>query len=813
MSSLACIPRRLIVVAAIIATPVSAQTTYQQPPSPIAQILDAPQTPSVVISPDRKWLLLLDRPGLPSIAEVSAPEVKLAGLRIDPRTNGPSRETTYRGLRLRSLEGTTERAITAPANARIASVRWAPDASAIAFVVTQPTGLQLWVADVASGKARAITGLVLNGARGVPCDWMSTSKELLCKTIVARRGPPPQPDAAPTGPIVQESEGRVAPNRTYDGLLQTPHDEALFDYYMTTQLAFVSLAGGMRPLGKPGLYDDFDPSPDGRFIQVSAMHRPWSYIVPMGRFPRRYEIWDRTGKVVRVLTDRPLQEEISTSFDAVEKGPRDFEWRADAPATAIWAEALDEGDPARPAESRDRVVALAAPFTGEPQTLVTLAFRASGLGWARADAAVIQEYWNKTKRVRTWIIDPTRPGSAPRLLSERSAEDRYADPGVMVTVPSALGTSVLLLSPDSSSVFAVGGGASPEGDRPFLDRLDLKTGKSTRLWRSEAPYYEEVIAVLDNQGQRLVTRRESVKDVPNYYLRNLATGSLTALTTFTDPAPQFAGVTSELITYRRADGVQLSAKLYLPAGYEKGKGRLPFLLWAYPREFKTAAAASQVLGSPYRFVRPTGPSHLFALTQGYGVLDGPTMPIIGEGNREPNDTYVEQLVNSARAAIDKIVELGVADRDRIAVGGHSYGAFMTANLLAHSNLFRAGIARSGAYNRTLTPFGFQAEERPYWKARDTYTTMSPFTFADSIKTPILLIHGMADDNSGTFPVQSERFYAALKGNGATVRYVQLPAEAHGYRARESVGHTLWEMVTWLDKYLKKDERPKVSSIP
>lgn len=789
--------------------PLGAQSGYRQPPAPIAQILDAPLTPAVSISPDRKWLLLLERSALPSIAEVAAPELKLAGDRINPRTNGRSRETTFRGLRLRSLSGSGERPIATPAGGRIGNVIWAPDASSIAFSVTNATGMELWVADVATGRARAIATR-LNGAAGGPCEWLSGAKQLLCRTVPAGRGPVPTASEVPSGPIVQESEGRTAPNRTYDGLLQSPRDEALFDYYYTSQLKLIPLTGAARAVGKPGLYVGSDASPDGKWLLVSALHRPYSYIVPRFRFPVRIEVWDANGAVVRQLTDRPLQEEISTSFDAVEKGPRDFGWRADAPAVAVWAEALDEGDPAREAANRDRLVALAAPFTGEPATLVNLAFRVADLTWARKDVAVVEESWRKTRRVRTWIIDPSKPGSAPRLLSERSSEDRYANPGSMLTTVGPLGRPVLLLSPDSSAVFASGAGASPEGDRPFLDRLDLKTGKSQRLWRSEAPYYEEVAAVLDNEGKRVITRRESVTDVPNYYIRDLGTGALTALTAFKDPAPQFAGVTNQLITYKRSDGVQLSAKLYLPAGYDKSKGPLPFFFWAYPQEFKTAAAASQVIGSPYRFVRPSGASHLFLLTQGYGVLDGPTMPIVGEGDREPNDTYVEQLVNSAKAAVDKVVEMGVADRNRIGLGGHSYGAFMTANLLAHTNIFRAGIARSGAYNRTLTPFGFQAEERPYWKARDIYTVMSPFTFADSIKTPILLTHGMADDNSGTFPVQTERFFVALKGNGATVRYVQLPAEAHGYRARESVGHTLWEMVTWLDKYLKKDEKPKAN---
>jgi dipeptidyl aminopeptidase/acylaminoacyl peptidase len=341
------------------------------------------------------------------------------------------------------------------------------------------------------------------------------------------------------------------------------------------------------------------------------------------------------------------------------------------------------------------------------------------------------------------------------------------------------------------------------GDRPFLDRFDLAPAKTERLFRSEKPYYEQPVTILDREATRIVTRRESLSDVPNYYVRDLSKKSIAAITAFRDPAPQFAGVTTELITYKRPDGVQLSATMYLPAGYDKKQGPLPFFFWAYPQEFKSASAASQVSGSPYRFTRPTGISHLFLLTQGYGILDGPTMPIVGEGEKEPNDTYVPQLVASAKAAVDKIVDLGVGSRDQVGVGGHSYGAFMTANLLAHSNLFQAGVARSGAYNRTLTPFGFQAEERDYWHARDVYTNMSPFTYADSISAPILLIHGMADNNQGTFPVQSERFFAALKGNGKKARLVMLPAEPHGYRARESSGHVLYEMTSWLDRYVKK----------
>ena len=794
-----------------------AQQGYRQPPEPIRQLLDAEPTPTVRPSPTGEWLLVLERRALPTIAEVAAPELRLAGVRIDPRTNGRSREAFFRGLVLqhvpaRGSPSTEQRRIAGPPGARIADVSWSGDGTHIAFSVVSDAEIALWVAEVATGRSRRASPLAMNAAFGPPCRWVG-SEALLCRTVPRDRVPLRPASPIPGGPIIQESEGRPAPNRTYEDLLRSPADEVAFEHYFRSQITLVALAGGAeRALGAPGIYESAEPSPDGKWVLVRTVHRPYSYVVPVDRFPLKTEVWGIDGAVVRALADRGAQEELSTSFDAVPAGPRDFAWRGDAPATLLWAEALDGGDPATPAPKRDRVLALDAPFAGPPGTVAELELRFAGAIAARPDLLVVDEQWWRTRRRRTWIVDPSTPAAAPRALFDRSTEDRYGDPGELVTMTGPRGAPVLRTSADGRSAYLAGAGASPEGDRPFLDRVDLATGKTERLWRTAAPYYEQVVTVLDTAGRRLLTRRESVKDAPNYFLRELAGGRLLVremsgdraiqLTHFRDPAPQFAGLAAELITYPRADGVQLSARLYLPPGYDRARGPLPFVVWAYPEEFKSAAAAAQVRGSPYRFTRPSGASHLFLLTQGYGVLDGPTMPIVGEGNKEPNDTYVSQLVASAAAAVEKIVAMGVADRQRIAVGGHSYGAFMTANLLAHSRLFRAGVALSGAYNRTLTPFGFQAEERPYWQAREVYRAMSPFDAADSIAAPLLLIHGTADDNAGTFPIQSERFFQALKGLGKQVRYVQLPAEAHGYRARESVGHVVWEMVEWMERWVK-----------
>jgi dipeptidyl aminopeptidase/acylaminoacyl peptidase len=782
----------------------AAQDGYRQPPEPIRSILDATPTPRVAVSPDNTQLLLLDRPSLPGIAEVAAPYVAMAGQRLNPNTNFPSRAATSTGLTIMAIATGTSRAVSLPTGVKIGNVRWSPDGRRAVFPMITDQGASIGVLDVASGLVSRVGTVRVNGAFGDPCLWMPSSDALVCKTIPSSRGAAPQAPSAPSGPVTQESFGRKSPERTYQDLLTDGTDDARFTHFGTSQIAVVTLSGAVRTIGAPAVFTSAAPSPDGRYVLTSAIHTPYSYVVPFSRFPLITDLWSVDGQKIRTVHDRALAAEQSTAFDAVDVGPRNIAWRADAPATLAWVEALDGGDPARAAAQRDRVVTLEAPFTATPTQHVAVGTRVRGVTWVRTDLAMVTEYWWKSRQTKTWMINPSTPGAAPRLLFDRSAEDAYGDPGSPVMTMTTQGTMVAKSSADRAALFMTGEGESPTGAQPFLDRLDIATGKTTRLWRSQGEQYEEPIAMLDDRGSRVLTRRQTTTEPPNYWVRDLVRRiAPRQLTRFADPAPQFAGITSKLVTYSRPDGVQLSATLYLPSGYNAERdGRLPFFFWAYPQEFKSAKAAAQVRGSPYLFVRPTGASHLFMLTQGYGVLDGPTMPIVGEGDREPNDTYVEQLVASAKAAVDKVVELGVADRDRIGVGGHSYGAFMTANLLAHSNIFRAGIARSGAYNRTLTPFGFQQEERPYWEASAIYNRMSPFTYADSIKTPILLIHGMNDDNSGTFPIQSERMYAALKGNGAIVRYVQLPGEAHGYLGRESVGHTLAEMVSWLDQFVK-----------
>ena len=783
-----------------------AAARYMQPPAPIAQILDTAPPPLPLVNPTRDTVALLGRSNLPPVAELAEPELRLAGYRINPRNNGPanSRLSWLNGLSFQDIASRQTREVALPQGTRFVAPSWSPDGSRIAFLRGAENGMELWVAERATAHARRLTGPTVNAAFGTGLEWLPDSSALLVRTIPNGRRPAPAAAGAPTGPIVQVNEGRTAPNRTYQDLLRNGGDEAQFEHYFTSQLTLVPVAAGARPraIGAPGLILGASVSPDGRYILQNRVKRPFSYNVPAALFPTEVVVTDLTGRSVHRVADLPLRDDVPPQFDAVPPGPRSAQWRADKPATLVWVEAQDGGDTRRAAAVRDRLFALDAPFTAPPTVLADMADRYAGVVWGRDDFALLLTRWFNTRRETRIALNPSQPGQTRTLLT-RNYQERYNDPGLPVTRPLGNGFSAMHFTPDGSGVFMTAPGATREGELPLLARMDLATGKSQMLWQSSMPYYEPIVALLDPAGTSLLTRRESRTDPPNLFVRRRDGGEPVRLTNFPDPAPQLAEAKRELITYRRNDGVELSGMLYLPPGYDRTRdGPLPVLMWAYPTEFTDAAVAGQVVDEPNRFVRPGGSSHLFLLTQGYAILDDPKMPIIGVGGAEANDTYVQQLVASAQAAADELVRRGITTPDRMAVGGHSYGAFMTANLLAHSDIFRTGIARSGAYNRTLTPFGFQAEQRTYWEAVDTYTQMSPFTHVRKINEPILLIHGEADDNSGTFPVQSERFYAALRGNGATTRYVVLPAEAHGYRARESVGHTLWEMTSWLDRHLK-----------
>ncbi|HJT16071.1 MAG TPA: prolyl oligopeptidase family serine peptidase [Thermoanaerobaculia bacterium] len=769
-------------------------SAYLLPPKEVVAAFDAKPLPEATLSPSRKVLALTERRAQPTIAELARPMYRLAGARIDPKTFGPHRNPLIYAITLKNIADGSEVKVTVPPNANISNVKFSDDGSKLSFDNTTDADIELWVANVSNGKATRVADH-LNATTGDPCDWLSDNATLVCKFVPLGRGPAPAAPAVPSGPNVLESDGKVAQTATYEDMLENAHDEDLFDYYFASQLGRVNTTKTL--IGKPGIYAEVSPSPNGQYLLVTRVKRPFSHFVPYREFPQSVEIWSRNGSLVKVVADKPSHEGVPLT--GVETGPRSVRWRPDQPATLVWAEALDKGDLKNVVPFRDRVVFLPAPFTTEGTEGTKTEWRFTNIQFTDKGVALVSEYDRPTRVTRTWIIES---GAEPRKIWERKQDAAYSNPGTPVTRREP-GVRFAAFGPQRDSgpivqfndyIYLVGEGASREGDRPFLDRLNLKTLQTDRLFRSAADAYEMPIAPLNDDASQILRRRETQKDPPNYWVGEKQ------ITFFKDPQPMFRGVAKQYVTYKRNDGVTLSATLYTPPNYQPGT-RLPVIMWAYPREFGDPDSASQVSGSPNRFLIVSGYSHLFLLLSGYAIFDNPTMPIVGPGETA-NDHYVDQLVASAQAAVDKVVEMGVGDRDRIGIGGHSYGAFMTANLLAHSRLFRAGFAESGAYNRTLTPFGFQSERRTFWEVPTVYETMSPFFYANQIKDPILLMHGEVDDNSGTFPIQSERLYMALKGHGATVRYITLPDEAHGYAGRETLLDILAERINWFDKYVK-----------
>ena len=778
----------------------AAQEPYKTPPKEIVDILSAPPTPRVIVSPAMDRLLLVESESMPTIATLSQPILRLAGMRILPSVNSRQIRVFDTALTLKTIKDGKEMKIDLPAGIKFTRPSFSSDGRWISFARYLDDGIELWVADTATGKVRALTAPRLNLVLGEP-SWMPGNGKILVSMIAENRGPAPIEPRIPVGPTIQVSGGKQTKVATYQDLLKSPFDEALFEHYATAQLALVDIAsGGLESIGRPGLYLQADSSPDGKYLLVDRLKKPFSYSVSAYEFAHAAEIWDPAGNVVKVLADLPAAEDVP--MNGVPVGPRWIHWQALKPAMLAWAEALDGGDPEKAVPFRDKIVSLAAPFTGEPREVHKTEKRFDGLKYFETPGqALADEYDFKTYRAVTRLVDMDNPAVPAKILFDLDTQDSYADPGNPVLTWKN-GERVILQ--DKDGVYFAGEGASPKGDRPFLDRRNIKTGETRRLFQCIDGKYQSFVGFAGSDRRDIVITQESQAEVPNYHLYSLKTKKSRPLTAFKDPAPQMTGVKKQLIQYKRNDGIELSGTLYLPADYKEGT-RLPAVVWAYPLEYGNAATAGQVRGSTDRFTFYRGSSHLFFLTQGYAVLDDATMPIVGD-SKTVNDTFVDQIVGNAQAAIDALDRLGVADPKRIGVGGHSYGAFMTANLLAHCDLFAAGIARSGAYNRTLTPFGFQSEQRTFWEAPETYFKMSPFMYADKIKTPLLMIHGMADNNSGTYPIQSERLFAALKGFGATARFVYLPYESHGYSARESIFTVLAEMIEWFETYVKNRQK-------
>lgn len=785
--------------------PAQENTKYQKPHQDILDLVDVQVAPSVFMDKAKEYMVLASRDAYKSIEELSQDELRLGGLRIDPKTNIGSRVTYFNRVQVQKTDGGKGSAMEVkglPANPRLTNFTWSPKQKRIAMTHTTQQGVELWVLELATAQAKRLTTPQVNANLRYVLQWFEDGESLLVKMVPDSRLPLINTeDAVPTGPTISVNDGKKAQNRTYQDLLKNKNDEHNFEQLALSELYRVSLDGSKEKWLGSAMYNRIEFSPDGKYVLVETVEKPFSYLVPYRRFPSKTVVYTQGGKAVQTVEEVPLIEDLAPGFMATREGRRNFSWRSDRAATLVFVEALDGGDPKREAEYRDELFQLEAPFDGEAKSLIKLVNRYRFVNWGDEETAVVHDFWWPTRNIKSYLFNPSNSNQAPKVLADRNYQDRYNDPGRFVTKRNAWGSYVMVL--EKGNAFLNGDGYTENGQFPFVDKIKLNTGKKSRLFQSQFTDKVEDVQDYDPATNRLMVRIESPSEYPNYYFRDLKKDKLKQITHFTNPFQGLQNVHKEVIKYKRDDGVELSGTLYLPVGYDKSKKeKVPMILWAYPTEFKDKSTAAQSTKNPNEFTYPYYGSMIYWVTRGYAVLDDASFPIVGEGEEEPNDSFRKQLVANAKAAIDAVDAMGYIDRNRVAVGGHSYGAFMVANLLSHSDLFAAGIARSGAYNRTLTPFGFQSEERSYWEAPDIYNTMSPFMHADKMKTPLLLVHGEADNNSGTYPMQSERYFNALKGLGATVRLVILPKESHGYRAKESILHLLWEQDQWLEKHVK-----------
>ena len=778
---------------------------YQRPPNEILELVDVSLPPRVLIDENKKFMVHLYRDSYKSIIELSNPEIKLAGLRLNPNSNSRSRTNYYNNVmisKMDQIDKSAKQIKGLPKNPKLANIKWSPDQTKIAMTNTKEEGVELWFIDLEKLTAKKLTGPKLNASLGDVITWYQDSKNILAK-FKLKNSPDiiDGVDVVPTGPIISSNDGKKAQNRTYQDLLKNEVDEKNFETLARSVLSKVSLKGKTKLLAKKNLYHEIDFSPDGKFILISIIQKPFSYLVPYYRFPMKYAIYSSKGKELTVLHEVPLIEDLPKGFMAVRTGPRNFSWRSDRPSDLIFVEALDGGNPEKDIKYRDEIFEIGYPFKQNKVSLLKTINRFYRIDWCNDTLALGYDYWWNTRNTKTYVFSPSNSNKKPKIIIDRNYQDRYNDPGSFVKRRNFYGKSILAVN--ENNLFLMGDGFRDDGQFPFIDKVDLISLKKVRLYESSFKDKKEDLLDFELENNMILTRIESASEYPNYFFRDLKTDSLTKITDFENPFLSIMDVSKEVIEYKRSDGIDLSATLYLPKGYDVNKKqKLPMIMWAYPREFKDNKSASQITQNKNEFTFPYWGSPIYWLTRGYVVLDDVSFPIIGEGDTQPNDNFRKQLVDNASSAINRVYELGYIDKEKVAIGGHSYGAFMVANLLSHSKLFAAGIARSGAYNRTLTPFGFQSEERNYWEAPDTYYNMSPFMHAEKVKTPLLLIHGVEDNNSGTYPLQSERYFNALKGLGATTRLVMLPKESHSYRAKESIMHMLWEQDRWLEKYVK-----------
>jgi dipeptidyl aminopeptidase/acylaminoacyl peptidase len=771
---------------------------YKLPPDEILKVFDAPNEQFLFLIDNTDYAIEYRVERYESLESISQEKLKLAGKVILPKIHSEKTDSPKLYLKLVDLRTNNRTALTHPEDNRIIDFEVSPDRKLLAYLSQLENGIYLRVVELETGKMLFRDNKRVNmTAPGLLIKWSVDPRFLFVPRIAYDNEPAPVRTASDIAPKTEESFGKNAQLRTYSNLLETNFDMKLFEYFFTSQFVKIDIdTKSEMKIGTPGIYRSFTQSPDGRYFLVRTVNKPYSYTLPYTRFGSSWLILDSNGNLIKDLVTKPVQDEIP--IGGVETGIRSPEWIPQESSTLCWIVAGDGGNPKKKVPYRDSFYKLKAPFDKKPSLFLKTKNRGYISGFTSEKGRLFYIDYDRDNEWMSTFYGSYDASIGDKMLFTRSENEKYEHPGDFVTEKLSNGFRVIKVI--KGNVYLYGQGYSENGNFPFMQKFTLKNGKKEIIFKCADKSYENFIGFTGKDHDRICITFETPAEPRNYFSVDLATGKRTQITTNINDASVLKEIKSELITYRRSDSITLGGKLYLPPDYDENK-KYPLVIWAYPREFAELSTAGQITGSNYTFTRFWGYSIKYLVLHGYIVFDGASMPIVGNVEKR-NDTFVEQIRMNAEAAIDHLDSLGFIDRNRVAVGGHSYGAFMTANLLAYTDLFKAGIAFSGAYNRTLTPFGFQSEERTYWQAKDFYNKASPFSNAEKIKTPLLLIHGANDDNPGTYPLQSERMYAAIKGNGGNARLVILPYEGHGYDSRESNLHVLAEMCEWLDRFLK-----------
>ncbi len=772
---------------------------YKLPPKHIQDVFDTKRPNYYSFVPFHDLALEKNYDRYQSLEQVSDPTVKLAGREISIKLNASATRYPENYLAIHDFKADKNIEVDLPEDIKIRDSKFSFDKSKLAISYETDDGIKLMMVDVNSGKIKYFADFRLNDAFGDTAFWwMNDNKTLFLKIIPPERGEITKRPTTPTSPTMEETSGKVSTTRTYQNLLTDKFDEILFDFFFTSYLAKLNTSNQkLKVISEPKIWEEMILSPDNEYIFATILNKPYSYQVPYYRFPQSMQILDKKGKFVKTVYARPLQDQVP--IGGVYVGPRRFDWQPLKDASLLWVEALDDGDPKNEVPYRDKIIRWDAPFENEPYEIFRTIHRSSHTNWSEIEDEIIYSEYDRDRIWMTTYLYKIGSKEEPKLIFDMSRRDKYNFPGNLIHRKTDRGENVFLHRGDFV-YYDNDTGATPEGRFPYLSRFNLKTKEAKILWRCQDDHYETFLAFVDDEMNKIAIRSESNLKYRDYLIIDLKSKNKTQLTDYPNPYQEITDLKVELVTYTRKDSIPLSGTLILPAEYQKGD-RLPLIYEAYPQEFTDASTAGQVTNSPNRFPNFWGASIRYLVLEGYAVLMNASIPIIGDPETV-NETFIEQTVSSVEAAIDYLDQRGIIDPERVGITGHSYGAFMVADVLAHSDIAAAGVAKSGAYNRTLTPFGFQSERRTLWEAKDFYIEVSPFMFADKIKEPLLLIHGEDDPNSGTYPMQSKRFYQALKGNGGTARYVLLPKEGHGYAARESLLHVLAETIQWFNKYVR-----------